>query len=635
MGSDNDDDGSLLALSQSKKKTMRKLRDSLQKVHKEIPVVTSNTGRKGKVVKKGESTVKKKVKDTKLDKNDKSVNDNHVVDDEEVDDEHHDEESFGTGCLVCGSGKDENKILLCETCDGEYHIYCLNPPLRKVPKDDWYCDVCVAKRSKVSNTSVIKSKTDADATATAHTANATTLVPDAENEPLKPNKKTDKNNSGKVIISSSSKDNVENDNDALPVARSSKRVNTVIKSTTISPPGPESVSPNTKPVDAITDTSNTTAIPITTTTGAITRGSIMPTKSVPKIIVTPADIMQYDGMDELVSALPSEYVSRFGEIVWAQGGTGYGWWPSIICDPRFMIEPTRSLARKFVGKKFLVHFFRCGIETTTMTTTTTTTNDKNHKTDTESKNVTPVTSLIDSSNNNNESSATTILNTEPHTEGSSSNQDKNTSNESNLNSVTRIGAAFAMVSNKQLKSWVEGLAEELYSGRTAKNSGRYKYELFQEAFAQAMLEFDKPIEERRDWVNVSSTDYFGPSESSSPGAGYPTPVAIKNSSSSATDPTSSVFAPSASLQSPPSKRRLLDTPTSNNVASTVQHDTNITLPMSSIQSSSKKQKHTKKENSNEEQVIKSGTFKLKFAERLPLDQLLTQMIKAAAKKTTS
>ena len=32
-----------------------------------------------------------------------------------------------------------------------------------------------------------------------------------------------------------------------------------------------------------------------------------------------------DGLDYLVSVLPPSYTSRFGEIVWAAGGTGFGW----------------------------------------------------------------------------------------------------------------------------------------------------------------------------------------------------------------------------------------------------------------------------------------------------------------------
>jgi PHD-finger len=47
--------------------------------------------------------------------------------------------SFGTGCLVCKKEDDEDKILLCETCEGEYHTYCLQPKLPAVPEEDWYC----------------------------------------------------------------------------------------------------------------------------------------------------------------------------------------------------------------------------------------------------------------------------------------------------------------------------------------------------------------------------------------------------------------------------------------------------------------------------------------------------------------
>jgi hypothetical protein len=47
--------------------------------------------------------------------------------------------SFGTGCLRCGKSDNEDKILLCEGCDAEFHIYCLQPPLLSVPEDDWYC----------------------------------------------------------------------------------------------------------------------------------------------------------------------------------------------------------------------------------------------------------------------------------------------------------------------------------------------------------------------------------------------------------------------------------------------------------------------------------------------------------------
>uniref|UniRef100_A0A3Q2NZ10 [histone H3]-trimethyl-L-lysine(4) demethylase n=1 Tax=Fundulus heteroclitus TaxID=8078 RepID=A0A3Q2NZ10_FUNHE len=48
-------------------------------------------------------------------------------------------------CLVCGSGGDEDRLLLCDGCDDSYHTYCLIPPLHDVPKGDWRCPKCLAQ----------------------------------------------------------------------------------------------------------------------------------------------------------------------------------------------------------------------------------------------------------------------------------------------------------------------------------------------------------------------------------------------------------------------------------------------------------------------------------------------------------
>jgi hypothetical protein len=66
-----------------------------------------------------------------------------------------------------------------------------------------------------------------------------------------------------------------------------------------------------------------------------------------------------DGLDSLVSALSPAYTSRFGEIVWAAGGVGFGWWPACVYDPRLTVGGARQLARKNLGKKHLVYFFEC------------------------------------------------------------------------------------------------------------------------------------------------------------------------------------------------------------------------------------------------------------------------------------
>ncbi|XP_039175006.1 lysine-specific demethylase 5B isoform X1 [Crotalus tigris] len=48
-------------------------------------------------------------------------------------------------CLLCGSGNDEDRLLLCDGCDDSYHTFCLIPPLQDVPKGDWRCPQCLAQ----------------------------------------------------------------------------------------------------------------------------------------------------------------------------------------------------------------------------------------------------------------------------------------------------------------------------------------------------------------------------------------------------------------------------------------------------------------------------------------------------------
>lgn len=47
-----------------------------------------------------------------------------------------------TFCEGCGNGSDEEKLLLCEECDISYHVYCMKPPLAKVPEGPWRCQWC-------------------------------------------------------------------------------------------------------------------------------------------------------------------------------------------------------------------------------------------------------------------------------------------------------------------------------------------------------------------------------------------------------------------------------------------------------------------------------------------------------------
>ena len=58
--------------------------------------------------------------------------------------ERNDRSAFGDGgldaCAICGNG---GSLIICDGCEGEYHISCLRPPLRSVPEGTWECDECV------------------------------------------------------------------------------------------------------------------------------------------------------------------------------------------------------------------------------------------------------------------------------------------------------------------------------------------------------------------------------------------------------------------------------------------------------------------------------------------------------------
>lgn len=45
-------------------------------------------------------------------------------------------------CQVCGTGLDEEILLLCDNCNLGFHIYCMDPPLNSVPTEDWFCPAC-------------------------------------------------------------------------------------------------------------------------------------------------------------------------------------------------------------------------------------------------------------------------------------------------------------------------------------------------------------------------------------------------------------------------------------------------------------------------------------------------------------
>ncbi len=48
-------------------------------------------------------------------------------------------------CRMCGRGDEDEKLLLCDGCDDNYHTFCLIPPLTDPPKGNWRCPKCIAE----------------------------------------------------------------------------------------------------------------------------------------------------------------------------------------------------------------------------------------------------------------------------------------------------------------------------------------------------------------------------------------------------------------------------------------------------------------------------------------------------------
>ncbi|KAI3437873.1 hypothetical protein D9Q98_000319 [Chlorella vulgaris] len=50
-------------------------------------------------------------------------------------------------CHLCGQSDEGDILLLCDSCDNACHLSCCNPPLKRVPKGDWFCIDCAAKQA--------------------------------------------------------------------------------------------------------------------------------------------------------------------------------------------------------------------------------------------------------------------------------------------------------------------------------------------------------------------------------------------------------------------------------------------------------------------------------------------------------
>ncbi|CAN0462367.1 unnamed protein product, partial [Ectocarpus sp. 8 AP-2014] len=50
---------------------------------------------------------------------------------------------------MCGDNNEaKGDILLCDSCDAEYHLSCCTPPLKVCPEGEWFCLTCRKNRGE-------------------------------------------------------------------------------------------------------------------------------------------------------------------------------------------------------------------------------------------------------------------------------------------------------------------------------------------------------------------------------------------------------------------------------------------------------------------------------------------------------
>eukprot|EP00854_Cymbomonas_tetramitiformis_P014728 gene14728-biopygen15180 len=57
-------------------------------------------------------------------------------------------------CEVCRKADGEAEMLLCDTCNKGYHLWCLTPALSEVPEGEWLCPRCSGTRMQAANAEV-------------------------------------------------------------------------------------------------------------------------------------------------------------------------------------------------------------------------------------------------------------------------------------------------------------------------------------------------------------------------------------------------------------------------------------------------------------------------------------------------
>ncbi|XP_017215107.1 uncharacterized protein LOC108193052 isoform X2 [Daucus carota subsp. sativus] len=51
-------------------------------------------------------------------------------------------------CKVCDQSEMTLKMVICDQCEEASHLSCCNPPIKKIPRNQWFCHSCLKKRYK-------------------------------------------------------------------------------------------------------------------------------------------------------------------------------------------------------------------------------------------------------------------------------------------------------------------------------------------------------------------------------------------------------------------------------------------------------------------------------------------------------
>ncbi|XP_043714625.1 uncharacterized protein LOC122662984 [Telopea speciosissima] len=54
-------------------------------------------------------------------------------------------------CKVCGLSENPQNMLICDHCEEAFHVSCLNPKVKKLPVDDWFCQPCLKRMRKLES----------------------------------------------------------------------------------------------------------------------------------------------------------------------------------------------------------------------------------------------------------------------------------------------------------------------------------------------------------------------------------------------------------------------------------------------------------------------------------------------------